>query len=327
MLKPLRIGPIAVDFPLMLASLAGYSDMPYRLICRSLGAPYCTTEALIDRLVRPRGKRNRRIIAPGPEDHPIAGQLLGSVPADMARAAANLRDMGFDAVDLNFACPVRKVLARNRGGYLMTQPELALEIVRAVVAAVPGLPVTLKMRIGFDANDRGGEAFWTIAGGAFEAGAAALFVHARTVDQKYHGGADWEFLARVKKEFADRTIVGSGDVHEATDVLRMIRETGVDGVLAARGAIGNPWIFRQARDLAAGREPRRPSVAEQRDVIERHFAIASETYGAARGLHVIRSFMFHYARVHPDPAAVRKRTIPVKTERDWRRVMEEMYGG
>jgi tRNA-dihydrouridine synthase B len=324
-LKPLRFGPIEIDFPVVLAALAGYSDLPFRLLCRSLGAPFCTTEALLDRQVMVENRRRRRMTKLDAADHPIAGQIMGNEPAVMAEAAAGIRDMGFDVIDLNFACPVRKVISRKRGGYLMSRPDLAMDIVRAVIRAVPDRPVTIKLRRAFSAT-AGDDAFWEIARGAFEAGIAGLTIHARTVDQKYRGKADWGFLAAVKSAFPERTIIGSGDVHSASDALRMILETGVDGASAARGAIGNPWIFRQAKDLAAGDAPFAPEVAAQREAIEKHFSLASDVFGPRRAVHVIHNFGIRYSRVHPHPAKVRMAFYTIKTEGDFRKLMDTWYG-
>jgi len=325
MLKPLKIGRVGVGFPVVLSSLAGYSDLAYRLVCRSLSAPYATTEAMLDRLLLQKGKLLDRLVRLDEADHPVAGQIMGSEPAVMARAASQLSRMGFDVIDLNFACPVRKVLARKRGGYLMAHPDQALKIVRAVLDAVPDRPVTVKLRRSFRENEKGQPAFWEIARGALEAGVVGLCVHARSVEQKYRGRADWEFLARVKREFPDRTIIGSGDVHSASDALRMIDETGVDGVAAARGAIGNPWIFRQVRELAAGREPMKPGLEEQKELIILHFRTASRLYGERRALKIIRAFGIYYARLHPRPGQARAAVIAVKSERDWREWLEAFY--
>ncbi|MGA2586931.1 MAG: tRNA-dihydrouridine synthase [Candidatus Aminicenantales bacterium] len=324
-LKPLRIGRMLIDFPVVLASLASYSDLPYRLICRSCSASYAATEAMLDRQMLVEGKLRAKLVKIDDADHPVAGQIIGSDPAIMARAAGVLRDMGFDVIDLNFACPVKKVLARKRGGYLMDRPGLALEIVRAVLDAVPDRPVTLKLRRSFRETDKTNEAFWAIARGAFEAGAAGISVHARSVEQKYRGQADWKFLSKVKLEFPGWTIIGSGDVLTALDALRMLEQTGVDGVLAARGALGNPWLFRQARDIAAGRKPFEPDLAEQRELISRHYQLACDTYGPKRGLKIMRNFGIHYARMHPRPAEVRRAFIGVATETDWRTLMETRY--
>ena len=324
-LKPLRIGALEIDFPVVLAALAGYSDLSYRLICRSLSAPYAATEAMLDRFVHVEGKLQRKLLRLDPADHPVAGQIMGNDPEVMAGAAAVLRDKGLDVVDLNFACPVRKVLGRRRGGAMMDRPELALDIVRAVLKAVPDRPVTLKLRRSFREADTACESFWRIARGAFDAGVAAICVHARSVELKYRGTADWDFLARVKAAFPDRTVIGSGDVLTAADALEMIRRTGVDGVACARGAIGNPWIFRQARDIAAGREPMKPSVAEQRELIERHYGMTCELYGPGLGLKILRSFGFKYAKLHPEPGKVRAAYVSVKTEDDWRRMLDAFY--
>ena len=325
-LKPLRVGGITIGFPVILAPLAGFSDLPYRLICRSLSAPFCTTEAMLDRQVLVEGKLKKRLIALDPADHPVGGQLMGNDPETMARSAAALAGMGFDSIDLNFACPVKKVLARRRGGYLMKEPDLALAIVRSVVRSVPGKPVTLKLRRAFHESDRTYGALRKILGGALDAGVAAACVHARSVEQKYRGRADWEFLSRLKREFPDRTLIGSGDVLKPADALRMIEETGVDGVAAARGAIGNPWFFRQARDIAAGRDPFLPSLEEQREVIIRHHELCREVYGPGRGLKKIVHFGLQYARMHPSPSKLRRACLEVQTEEDWFSFLESWYG-
>ncbi len=326
-LKPLRIGRIELDFPVVLAALAGYSDAPYRLICRSCGAPYAATEVILDRSLLVSGKLQQRLLNIDPADHPLAGQIMGNDPETMARAAVVLRGAGFDVIDLNFACPVKKVLARKRGGFLMTQPDLALEIVRAVRAAVADRPLTLKLRRSFRESDRTCDAFWKISRGAFESGVDAIAVHSRSVDQKYQGKDDREFLKRVRLEFADRTIIGSGEVLSAADALRMIEETGVDGVLAARGAIGNPWLFRQARDLAAGRKAVPPTLEEQRELMDRHHRLAVEAYGPRRAAFYMRNFAIRYSHVHPTPGKARLAAVLIKSEPDWNAFFAKWYGG
>jgi len=324
-LCPLKIGSIEIDFPVVLSALAGYSDLPFRLLCRSLGAPFCTTEALLDRQVMIEKRVRRRMTRLDDADHPVAGQIMGSEPEVMAEAAVKLAEMGFDVIDLNFACPVRKVVSKKRGGFLMSRPGETLEIVRAVVRAVPARPVTVKLRRSFLETDTSGDEFREIARGSFDAGVAAVTVHARSVDQKYKGRADWEFLARAKREFPDRTIIGSGDVHTAADALRMLEETGVDGVSAARGAIGNPWLFRQARDLAAGREPYKPDIAAQREVILRHYELACKFLDQGRALHIIHNFGIRYAKMHPQPSKARAAFYTIRTEQQLMALLESWY--
>ena len=324
-LKPLKIGGLTLDFPVILAPLAGYSDLPFRTICRSLGAPFATTEVMLDRFLLHESKLRRFILKSDADDHPIGGQFMGSDPELMARAARVIRDLGFDVVDLNFACPVRKVVSRKRGGFMMTQPEAVLEIVRRVREAVPDRPLMLKLRRSFALDETEAEVFWMIAQGGFEAGVDALCVHARAVEQQYTGRADWNFLSAVKRAFPERMIIGSGDVATAAEALRMIAETGVDGAAAARGAIGNPWLFRQARELAAGRPALPPTIAEQRDVLLRHYELCLRHYGDRKGVMTMRHRGIAYARVHPHPKRVRMAFVAVKTAEDWKNVLETHY--
>ena len=322
-ISPLRIGELEIPFPFVLAGMAGYTDLAYRLICRSLGAPFCTTEVMLDRNVLVGGKLRRRLVRTCDEDHPVAAQIMGNDPDGMSTSARVLCEAGFDVIDLNFACPVRKVLARKRGGNFMRQPEQAGQVIRAVLA-VADRPVTIKLRRAFweSVDDDG---FWRIAESAFDAGVASVCLHGRSVEAKYTGPADWEFIAAVKRRFGDKTIIGSGDVFTPADALRMLRETGVDGVSVARGALGNPWFFSQIRDILAGRPPRTPSIAEQRDLLERHFAHACQLYGTARGPRFMRKFGIKYSRLHPTPAKVRAAFVAVQRSEHWHDVMEEYY--
>jgi len=324
-LRPFRIGEVEVASPVVLAALAGYSDLAYRLICRRRGAPFCSTEMALDRCLLAGPKLRNRLVQITDDDHPVAGQLIGNDPATMASAAEALCAQGADVVDLNFACPVRKALSRRRGGHLMRQPGLAVEITRAVIAAAAGRPVMLKLRAGFGEADADHEGFYRIAEGAFSAGAAAVCVHARSVEAKYAGQADWQFLARAKAHFHDRTVIGSGDVLRPADALAMLDRTGVDAVTVARGALGNPWFFRQVRDLAAGRTPYHPGLADQRGVLRGHFAHACEIYGPKRGPKIMRKFGIKYARLHPTPGKVRAAFVAVKRPEDWTRVLEAHY--
>jgi nifR3 family TIM-barrel protein len=324
--KPFRIGSIEIDFPVVLAPLAGYSDWAYRSICRDLGAPYCTTEMILDRCATIERGQQAILMAKGEQEHPLAVQIVGNEPETMAEAARFLAGRGFDVIDLNFACPVNKALRRRRGGHLMQEPAKVVQIVEAIVQAVD-LPVTLKVRRKF-ADDDTEEAFWQLARGARDAGAAGIIVHGRSVEQKYTGRADWDFLRRVKAEFSgdnDWMVMGSGDILTARAALDMLAETGVDAVCAARGAIGNPWLFRQARDLAAGREPHQPDLAEQRELMLEHMARAVELYGPDKAPRIMRKFGIKYARMHATPKAVRMAFVAVRTPQQWQDVLDRYY--
>ncbi|MCA9244436.1 MAG: tRNA-dihydrouridine synthase [Phycisphaerales bacterium] len=322
----LRIGPHTFDSPFVQAALSGYSDTAMRLIARRMGAPYTLHEVVLDKLVIHKGRLQRRILDVSPDEHPVGGQLMGSEPEQFSAAAARMAESGFDVVDINFGCPVKKVLGRKRGGYLLSDPETAIEIVRRVRDAVDSeTPVTVKMRRGLDDSPESEDNFFRIFDAAFDYGIAAITVHGRTVEQRYIGPSRWSFLARVKRHAGTRVVLGSGDLFTAEDCVRMLRETGVDGVTIARGCIGNPWIFNEARALLAGGDlPDPPSVAEQGRVIREHFALSERFIGAAAG-RVMRKFGIKYAELHPDYEAVRSAFIACKEREQWLRVLDEWY--
>jgi tRNA-dihydrouridine synthase B len=323
----LRIGPLAFDLPVVQAALSGYSDLAMRRVARLLGAPYALNEVVLDRLVFVKGRKQRRVRALPPDDHPVGGQLMGAEPEAFARAADALVEAGYDVVDINFGCPVKKVLGRCRGGYLLSDPDTALSIVRGVREAVDGRrPVTVKMRRGMDDSPDSERKFFTILDGAFEIGVDAVTVHPRTVRQRYVGPSQWSFLKRVKQRVGDRVILGSGDLFSAEDCVRMMAETGVDGVTVARGCIGNPWIFRECQALLAGQPvPSAPSVPEQGEVIARHYAWTAEVYGDRIAGKVMRKFGIKYSELHPMGLQVRDACIAARTSADFQGVLSRWY--
>jgi tRNA-dihydrouridine synthase len=208
---------------------------------------------------------------------------MGALPEQFAPAALRLVEAGFDVIDLNFGCPVKKVLGRCRGGFLLSRPDTALEIVARVRDCLPPkVPLTVKMRRGMDDTPESRDNFFTIFDGAYGLGVAAITVHGRTVRQRYDGPSSWDFLSEVKRHAGARIVLGSGDLFTPRDCLDMLARTGVDGVTVARGAIGNPWIFRQVRNLAAGRPVTTPSLTEQREVFVEHYRLAEQIYGLKR---------------------------------------------
>ena len=300
-----------------------------RMIARRLGAPYALCEVMLDKfLLEVKGRRRTsHFLKTTAEEHPVGGQLMGADPTLFGPASLKLVAAGFDCIDINFGCPVKKVLGRCRGGFHLSQPEVALEIVARVRDAVPAdIPVTVKMRRGIDDSQESREKFFTIFDGAYARGVAAITVHGRTVQQRYDGPSRWEFLAEAKQRAGDRTVLGSGDLFTAEACLAMLRETQVDGVTVARGAIGNPWIFAESAALLRGEElPRPPSLHEQREVICEHYRLAEETYGAARCVPTMRKFGIKYARLHPAYEQVREAFCQVKQEGGWRDVLAKWY--
>jgi tRNA-dihydrouridine synthase B len=328
-LRPLTIGNIAIGFPVVQAALSGYSDWPMRVVARRMGASYTLAEVMIDRFVLSlkNRRRTRHHLFVTAEEHPVGGQLMGADASEFGPAALKLVAAGFDVIDINFGCPVKSAVGGCRGGYHLGQPDVALEIVNRVRAVVPShIPVTLKMRRGIDDSDDSRDAFFRILDGAFAAGVAAVTVHGRTVEQKYAGASDWDFLRDVKRHAGSRTILGSGDVFTAQACLEMLTHTAVDGVSVARGAIGNPWIFQQARALAAGLPLPVPDVAEQRRVLEMQCALCLGLNDPVATLSTMRMFGIKFARMHPGHADVRQAFAVARSLDDWRGVLDRWYG-
>jgi len=353
------------DAPFFQAGLAGYSDAAMRIIARRLGCPACVTEALLDRTLLAGGRGFAKAdlgdlhdnVPGGDEDHPLIGQIMGSEPDEMAAAAVKMIEQGrrpaheyrkirergldaapptadpvspdertFEAIDVNLACPVRKIRSKARGGHWLREPEGAIDILRAVRDAVPdSIPVTVKMRRGWDDSSEAETNFYRIFDAAYDLGCAWVTVHGRSVEQKYVGPSRWTFLRDLVRARPDRVIFGSGDVWSAAEIFRMIEYAGVHAVSVARGCIGNPWIFRQAREMMAGREPTRPTLREQRDVLEQHFTLSCAVNGEKQASFLMRKFGIRFAAHHPEAETVRKRFIAVRSLAEWRGVLDEHY--
>lgn len=324
----MKIGSVELAHPFCQAGLAGYSDRAMRVVARRRGCPYAVTEALLDVIMLAGGHGLRKSIDIGDEDHPVAGQVIGSEPEQMARAAVILADHGYDVVDLNFACPVKKIKNRARGGHMLRDVERGVSILRAVRDAVPArVPTTVSLRRGFDDSAESEELFYALVEHAWAAGYAAIRVHGRSVEQKYLGPSRWEFLRQLKRRYPDRTILGSGDVFTAHDAVRMLKETGVDCAWIARGAIGNPWIFQHAIALLADENAAiaPPTIHEQREALTEHFAMAMEIHGEQLAGRRMRKMGIKYSRFHPQSALVKKEFIEVHSLRDWQGVLAEWY--
>lgn len=324
---PLSLGPLRIGLPAVQAALSGYSDPAMRRVAREHGAPYALHEVVLDEIVLQKGKLQRRILGLAEADHPVGGQLMGSRPDLFGDAARKLVSAGFDVVDINFGCPVNKVLGRRRGGWLLQDPDTALAMVDTVVQAVGGrVPVTVKMRRGFDESPDAERRFFTILEGAITRGATAITLHPRTVAQKYIGPSRWAFLARVKRHVGAFPLLGSGDLFSPFDVVAMLRDTGVDGVTIARGCIGNPFVFGQVADLLAGRPALRPTPRQQRAAILRHWELAVPYYGNERNaLPHVRMHVIKYGQYHPEPVWARERLVGLRGPDGLVAVVEEVF--
>ena len=297
----------------LLAPMAGVTDMPFRLICHEMGCPMATSEMLSAKgfLLAPRDSRAVReltAVSPG-EEGAVALQLFGHEPDIMAKAAEELtRGKRFAMLDINMGCPVPKIVGNGEGSALMKNPALAAEIVREVVRA-SHVPVSVKMRLGFDA---GSETCLTLAPMVEQAGASMITLHARTRSQFYEGQADWRMIARLKKRVSI-PVVGNGDIVCAQDAIRMIEETGCDGVAVGRGAQGNPWIFEQIRDVFVGKPAREPEPEEKLAVLMRHAQMLSELKCEEIAVKEMRRHVVCYVKGMRDAARVRTRVNGVAT--------------
>lgn len=323
-----RIGPIQLAQPFCQAGLAGYSDRAMRLVARGQGCPYAVTEALLDTILVNGGQGLRKSIDINDQDHPIAGQIIGSEPESMTKAAHILCQAGYDVIDLNFACPVKKIKNKARGGHMLRDVPRALSILQSVRGTLPPhVPSTISLRRAFDDTPESVEAFEQIIEAAWSHGYAAVRVHARTVEQKYLGPARWPFLTALKQRYPDKTLLGSGDLFTAQDAVRMLRETGVDCAWIARGAIGNPWIFKHAAELLRnpGTTLIAPTIHEQRDALSEHFSIAMQIHGEQLAGRRMRKMGIKYSRFHPQAAQVKADFINVHSLRDWNNVLMNWY--
>ncbi|HWB20993.1 MAG TPA: tRNA-dihydrouridine synthase family protein [Phycisphaerales bacterium] len=261
-------------------------------------------------------------------DHPIAGQIMGSDPSEMAQAAEILVEMGYDVVDVNLACPVKKMRKANRGGHCLTDVEQSVKILKEVRKAVPAeIPCTVKLRRAFDDTAEMAERFERIFCEAYDCGYAWATVHCRTVVQKYLGPGRWEFLTDLVRRHPDKVIFGSGDVWGVDDIFAMLELTGVHAVSVARGCIGNPWIFRQARELMRGESPTLPSIEEQREVLLEHFRLSVALHGEKKASKMMRKFGIKFAIHHPQGADVKLEFIRCSTIDQWKSVVAQWYGG
>ncbi|MFT4246849.1 MAG: tRNA dihydrouridine synthase DusB [Pseudomonas sp.] len=317
----MRIGPYLIEPSVVLAPMAGVTDKPFRLLCKRLGAGLAVSEMTISdpRFWNTRKSRSRMDHAGEPD--PVSVQIAGTEPQRLAEAARYNVDHGAQIIDINMGCPAKKVCNAWAGSALMRDEALVARILEAVVGAVD-VPVTLKIRTGWDCDHRNGPAIARIAQ---DCGIAALAVHGRTRDQHYTGQAEYQTIAAIKARLSI-PVIANGDIDSPRKAEQVLRRTGVDAVMIGRAAQGRPWILRQiAHYLAAGEELPAPSLPEVRAILLGHLHELHDFYGEPQGVRIARKHLGWYAKDHPESGAFRAVVNRAETAEEQLRLTAEYF--
>ncbi len=315
------LGGLRLDNPFFLAPVAGYSDAAFRSVCQELGASLCYTEMVSSEALTRNHPKTRLLLERAETEKSYAIQLFGTNPETLARAAAMVSAYKPVVIDLNCGCPVPKIVRTGAGSSLLRNPRLIGEIVAAMREAAD-VPITVKIRMGWDDASIN---FLETAGAAVEAGAAAVTLHGRTKAQGYSGKADWTSIASLVSALAPSGIpvFGSGDVFDAGAALRMLAETGCQGVMIARGAMGNPFIFAEAAALREGRNPPAFTDADVAAIASRHLERSVRFMGEKTACVEFRKHFCAYSKGRPKGAALRKRAVHCSTVAEFAEVLGE----
>lgn len=309
MIQTLQIGDVALKNNLILAPMAGVTDLPFRLLCKEQGAGLLCMEMVSAKAIYFRNKNTEELLSIDDREPPVSLQLFGSDPDIISEMAKRIEERPFSILDINMGCPVPKVAGNGEGSALMKNPKLVEEIVTKTVKAIHK-PVTVKIRKGFDEEHVNAV---EIAKIAESSGAAAVAVHGRTREQYYHGKADWDIIRQVK-EAVSIPVIGNGDVTSPETAERMLCETGCDGIMIGRGAQGNPWIFHQILHwMETGEKEEKPSVEEVKQMILRHARLQAECKGVYTGIREMRKHVAWYTTGYPNSAKLRAKVNEVES--------------
>ena len=307
-IKQLQIGNVTLKNNLILAPMAGVTDLPFRLLCKEQGAGLLCMEMVSAKAILYKNKNTEELLTIDPRENPVSLQLFGSDPDIISEIAKQMEDRPFDILDINMGCPVPKVVNNGDGSALMKNPKLAGEIIEKTVRAIQK-PVTVKICKGFDEDHVNAVEMAHIAE---ESGAAAVAVHGRTREQFYSGKADWDIIRQVK-ERVSIPVIGNGDLLTAEDVIAMEKQTGCDGFMIARGAEGNPWIFRQILHyFETGEQLPKPDFSEMTEMLLRHAKMQLEFKGEYTGIREIRKHAAWYTAGYKNSSRLRGRINEVE---------------
>jgi tRNA-dihydrouridine synthase B len=305
MFAPLKIGPVEVYPPVVLAPMSGVTNRTMRALYKPFGLGLTVTEFVSSNALKFGSRRTMEMIDQHGVERPVSTQLWGDDPETMARAARLVRECGADIVDINFGCPAPKVTKTNGGSACLRDPDRCEAIVRAVVDAVD-CPVTVKMRLGWTEREL---VYVDVAKRAQAAGALAITLHARTARQFYKGFADWDHIARLKRAL-DVPVIGNGDLNDAELAVERMRESGVDGIMIGRAALGNPWLIAQIGDVMEGRPQRAlPPAADRLRYCLVHYRAMVDEWGESRAVPQMRKHVALYLKGMPGAAALRERIM------------------
>lgn len=317
----LTIGNVTLAHNVILAPMAGVTDLPFRLLCKEQGCGLTVTEMVSAKAILYHNRNTEELLRTEPAEQPVAVQLFGSDPAIMAEIAAQVAEGPYAIIDVNMGCPVPKIVKNGEGSALMRDPQKAQAVLAAMVKAVKK-PVTVKFRKGFDEGSVNAVEFAKMAESC---GVAAVAVHGRTREQYYSGKADWEIIRRVK-EAVKIPVIGNGDIFTPEDGARMLSKTGCDGIMVARGAKGNPWIFSRLNHyLETGELLPGPDGKEIREMILRHSRMLAQYKGEKPAMRQMRGHVAWYTKGLPNSAAMRNEINQVETMEELKDFLERYF--
>ncbi|MCT2020986.1 tRNA dihydrouridine synthase DusB [Kocuria marina] len=323
-LKPLQLGRLTVDVPVVLAPMAGVTNKSFRTLCREYGGGLYVTEMVTARALVERRPESLRIIDHDPHETPRSIQIYGVDAVNVGKAVRMVaQEDRADHIDLNFGCPVPKVTKRGGGSALPWKTDLFRAIIRTAVREAGEIPVTVKMRIGIDGEH---QTFLDAGRMARDEGIAAVALHGRTLEQHYSGHADWDAIARLREALPDIPVLGNGDIFSAEDAVRMVEHTGVDGVVVGRGCQGRPWLFGDLQAAFEGSPRRyRPGVRMVAETVYRHAELLTQEFGdELKGCREIRKHVSWYFKGYPVGGQLRARMAQVPTLAALRELLDEL---
>lgn len=315
----LTIGNVTLENNLVLAPMAGVTDLPFRILCKEQGAGLICMEMVSAKAISYHNRNTEAMLQIAPKERPVSLQLFGSEPDIISEVAKYIEERPFDILDLNMGCPVPKVVKNGEGSALLKNPPLVREIVSKTAKAIRK-PVTVKVRIGFAGNDVDIVELTKIIE---DSGAAAIAVHGRTSEQYYSGQADWDAIARVK-EAVSIPVIGNGDVDSPEKARALLDHTRCDGIMIGRAVRGNPWIFREIGEyLRTGNKPSFPTLQERKEMILRHGRLQLEYKGEYTGIREMRKHVSWYTGGLPHSARLRRQVNEVESYEQLKELLEQ----